>query len=359
MPNRSGHNLPDPFEEYPFGRPAAPGCRATSRLWVHVALFLATVVTTTIIGAIYAGVDPLKGPCEIWRGLPFSLALLVILLSHEMGHYLASRRHGVRATLPYFIPAPIGVGTFGAFIKIKEPIRDRRSLLDIGVAGPLAGAVLSAAAIAWGLGHSQIVFTPPKEGTLVLGEPILFKALSWLVVGRLPENADVMLHPLAFAGWIGLFVTALNLIPIGQLDGGHIVFALVGPWHLIFSRFAFMALVLLGVWGGVPYPSATLYLFGIFITAFALLLTARATHARRVMYLALVFSWFAVMAKYNYDPGTGVWLFWSVLVGFLGFDHPPVYDLHRPLDGWRKVLGLCAMLLLVLTFTPKPFRIVS
>jgi len=359
MQDHPKRGLPREFEEYPFDQPVVPRRRATSKLWVHVALFLATVVTTTVVGAFYAGVNPFEGPLEVWRGLPFSLALLVILLSHEMGHYLASRRHKVRATLPYFIPAPVGVGTFGAFIKIKEPIRDRRSLLDIGIAGPLAGAVLSIIAVAWGLGHSQVTFTSPQEGTLILGEPLLFKALSWIVVGDLPESADVMLHPLAFAGWIGLFVTALNLIPIGQLDGGHIIFALVGPWHVFLSRFAFMALVLLGVWGGVPYPSMTLYLFGALITLNALMIITRATKLRRMTFLILVFMWLSMLAKFSYDPGTGVWLFWSVLVSFLGFDHPPVYDLHKPLEGWRRVLGLCAIVLLVVTFVPRPFRIVS
>lgn len=345
------------FEEYTF-RPQAPPPKKGSNIWIHLALFLATVITTTFIGALYEGVNPLKNPSEMWKGLPFSLALLVILLSHEMGHFLASKKHHVKATLPYFIPAPVGVGTFGAFIKIKEPIKDRRSLLDIGVAGPLAGTVLSIIAVVWGLEHSQVTFKPLPQGTMILGEPLLFKLLSKIIIGNLPQNADVILHPVAFAGWIGFFVTALNLIPIGQLDGGHIVFALVGPWHLFVSRAVFLALVAIGIWGGLPYPSWMFYGFGALITLYALLNLAQSTPTRKVGFLILTVLWISSLAERNYDPGTSVWLFWGVLVNFLGFDHPPVYDLYKPLDLRRKLLGLCAIALFVLTFVPKPFRII-
>jgi len=350
--------IPAEFEEYPF-RPEVSSRKSGSSLWVHAVLFIATIITTTIAGALFEGVDFKEGVSVLWRGLPFSCTLLVILLSHEMGHYLASRGHRVKATLPYFIPAPfIGVGTFGAFIKIKEPIRDRRSLLDIGVAGPLSGAVLSIIAVVWGLGHSQVLFTPLEKETMTLGEPLLFKMLSILTIGKLPENANVILHPVAFAGWLGLFITALNLIPVGQLDGGHIVFALTGPWHLFISRFAFLALVIIGVWGGLPYPSWMFYLFGVLMTFYAILNIASSSTARKLGYLVLTILWISTLAQQHYDTGTGVWLFWSVLVNFLRFDHPPVYDLYRPLEWWRKLLGVCAILLFVLTFVPKPFKII-
>lgn len=345
------------FEEHPLRQQVSPH-RKTPNIWIHIILFLATVFTTTFIGALYENAQPLEHPSELVKGLPFSLALLVILLSHEMGHFLASKKHNVKATLPYFIPAPVGVGTFGAFIKIKEPIKDRRSLLDIGVAGPLAGAILSIIAVLWGLKHSQVTFKPLPQGTMILGEPLLFKLLSRIIIGNLPENADVILHPVAFAGWIGFFVTALNLIPIGQLDGGHIVFALIGPWHIFVSRAVFLGLVTIGIWGGLPYPSWILYGFGTLITLYALLNIGRSTPARKVGFLILTVLWISALAEQNYDPGTGIWLFWGVLTNFLGFDHPPVYDLYKPLDWRRKLLGLCAIALFVLTFVPKPFRII-
>ena len=188
---------------------------------VPAGLFAVTVLTTLVAGALQAGVNPFEDPWQIWKGIPFSFTLLLILGCHELGHWLASRRHGVDVSFPYFIPGPTLVGTFGAFIAMKSPISDRNALIDIGAAGPLAGLAVTIPVLFVGLALSQVVPAVQTEGVGIhLGECALFSAVNWIVNGTIGPDQDVILHPVAFAGWIGLLVTSLNLIPVGQLDGG-------------------------------------------------------------------------------------------------------------------------------------------
>ena len=262
------------------------------------------MVTTIIAGALQQGVNPLETPELLSKGIPFSFTLLLILGAHEMGHYLVSRRHHLDVTLPYFIPAPpipFIIGTFGAFIRIRSPIRDKRALLDVGCSGPLIGVLVSIPVILIGLKLSTVTVSGGGEETLTLGEPLLFKLLSWLALGSMTPEQNVILHPVAFAGWIGLLVTALNLLPVGQLDGGHVAYALFPEYHRYISLGVLGLLVVCGVifWQG--------------------------------------------------------WLLWAVLLVFLGWRHPPPYEFWVPLDRRRRVLGIITIVVFGLTFSPAPF----
>ena len=180
---------------------------------IHIVLFILTVASTMIVG----------GPA-------YSITIILILLGHEMGHYFMSRRYGMRATLPFFLPFPFSpFGTLGAVIRMESTTSSRKALFDTGVAGPLTSLLLSIPAIVIGLRLSEVIPTSQlKEGTIRLGDPLLFSFIQRLVMGEVPENYDILLHPIGYAGWVGLFVTALNLLPVGQLDGGHIAYALFG-----------------------------------------------------------------------------------------------------------------------------------
>lgn len=270
---------------------------------LNLALFLLTFASTLVVGAMHAGVDPINEPREILRGLPFSLALLSILLVHEFAHYITSRRHGIEASLPYFIPAPTLFGTLGAFIKMRSGITTKNALMDIGSSGPVTGFLVSIVAVVVGLNYSEIRALPPQTGDMiVLGDSLLFIALTKIVIGSIPETYDVYLHPVAFAGWIGFFVTSLNLIPAGQLDGGHIAYAILGEKHKWLSKVMIGLLVLLG------------YFF----------------------------------------QG---WLVWAVLLVFLGSKHPPILYPEVPLDPKRRMIGLVALVIFILTFIPVPISI--
>lgn len=269
--------------------------------WVQASLFVATVVTTTCAGALQNGVNPLEDPWGVLSGVPFAATLLTILLVHEMGHYLTARYHGVRATLPYFVPAPSIIGTFGAFIKMESSPWNRRVLFDVGAAGPAAGLVLAIIAIVLGLHLSTVSFVH-ESGGLALGSPLLFTFLSRWTLGVLPDHAQILLHPIAFAGWIGLLVTALNLLPVGQLDGGHVVYALFGTRQIWVSRLAVLVILGLGVFG--------------------------------------------------FWEG---WIVWAVLLGVMGLRHPPPIDDYTPLDFKRRLAAWGMLVVLGLTFTPAPF----
>ena len=267
-------------------------------------LFAATFVTTTVAGAMQQGINPLADPLAILRGLPFSITLMVILIVHEMSHYMAARFHGVRATLPFFIPAPSIIGTFGAVIQMKGAIWDRRTLLDIGASGPIGGFVLALPALVAGFAMSQVVPAGGGEGGLILGDSLLVNFVGNLTLGKLPPGAGVNLHPVAFAGWIGMFVTSLNLLPVGQLDGGHISKALFPSRSDIIARVTHMGLVVLGI-----------------------------------------FYWEG-------------WLFWGLVLVFLGVRHPPVLLPHIALDERRRKVGFLAVAIFFLTFVPVPFRVI-
>ncbi len=279
--------------------------RRPQRLWIHGLLFLLTVLTTLFAGAFHAGQNPFAHPLALLAGAPFAFSLLAILGSHEMGHYLLARYHGVRATLPYFIPFPHPlIGTLGAVIRIRSPIPSRNALLDIGAAGPFAGILVALPLTMLGIHWSQVVpLYEVSEAALHLGEPLLFRILVWLVKGPLPPDTTLFLHPVAFAGWLGFFVTALNLLPSGQLDGGHIAYALFGPLHRIISRVTFVVLLLLG------------------------------------------FLWLG-------------WWTWALLIlFFIRFDHPAPLNQVSELDRRRRWLGYLAILLFVLTFVPVPLSV--
>lgn len=268
----------------------------------HILLFVLTFITTLTAGAMLNGVIPWEQPEKIYLGLPFSLTLLFILLTHEMSHYIASRRHNVSATLPYFIPAPSIIGTFGAVIKMKPPIPDRRSLIDIGASGPIGGFIIAIIACVVGLQLSEVRPSGELQEGISFGSSILFAFLSKVILNADPEKYDILLHPVAFAGWIGLLVTSLNLLPIGQLDGGHIIYALFGEKHALISRLTIPVLLILGI-----------------------------------------FFW----------PG---WIVWAILMIVLGYRHPPVVFPHIMLDRKRKLVGWLSFMIFVLTFTPTPVK---
>ncbi len=274
------------------------------RRWLPGFLFAATFLTTTFAGAIQQDVNPLKQPLGMIQGLPFSITLMGILIVHEMSHYLASRVHKVPSTLPFFIPAPSIIGTFGAVIRMKGAIWDRRALLDIGASGPIGGFLIALPALTFGLTLSKIVPGGGGEAGLILGDSLLMVILERLVLSDLPMDADIILHPIAFAGWIGMFVTSLNLLPVGQLDGGHIAKALYPDHFDVIARIVHFWLIIMGI-----------------------------------------FFWEG-------------WLIWALLLFFIGVRHPPVLLPHISLDNRRRKIGYYALAIFILTFVPAPFKII-
>ncbi|MEW6368128.1 MAG: site-2 protease family protein [Acidobacteriota bacterium] len=243
-------------------------------------------------------------PRYLLYGLPFSFTLLGILFSHEMGHYMACRYYGIRATLPYFIPVPFGpIGTFGAFIKIKSPIMSKKALFDVGIAGPIAGFVMAVPAMVVGIWASRVVDLSAMVGGYaeVYGEPLLYQMLARLILGDV--KGDVFLHPIAFAAWFGCLATAFNLFPIGQLDGGHILYSVIGRRFRYLSRFFWWCTIAIGAW-----------------------------------------LW----------PG---WLFWAFLTLMLGLDHPRTWFENDSLGTGRMILFLLAVLMFILCFIPVPISI--
>jgi membrane-associated protease RseP (regulator of RpoE activity) len=287
--------------------------------WLNLLLFFLTVFSTFFVGLTwslsykYADVPsrnsaPAFSPATFRDAEIISLSalyagvLIVILLGHEFGHYLACRHYGVEATLPYFIPAPTLIGTLGAFIKIKSPITRKKHLFDIGVAGPLTGFALSLPALFYGLALSKIVPALPREDSLVFGEPLLLKLAGGLIFKDIGPGHDLVLHPVAFAGWVGILVTSYNLFPLGQLDGGHVSYALVGSRSKALARFLLGCFVLMGI-----------------------------------------FFWVG-------------WFVWALLVVLLGLKHPRVIDEEVPLPFSRKALSFLIIVIFVLSFIPDPIR---
>jgi membrane-associated protease RseP (regulator of RpoE activity) len=269
---------------------------------LNILLFVLTCAST-----FYHGYS--TSPTQsIADGLWYSSGIILILLCHEMGHYLMCLRHGVRATLPFFIPFPFlsPFGTLGAVIRMDSRMPDRRALFDIGVAGPLAGLAVTIPAIYFGLQMSEVRVLAGGDGAMSLGESILFKMLSFLAKGPVPKGQDIFLHPLAYAGWAGLFVTALNLLPVGQLDGGHILYALLGERSETVCRITLALFALMGI---VLFPSF---------------------------------------------PG---WFPFILLLLWFGYRHPPTMDHFTPLDSKRRMIAYLAFVIFILSFTPIPFYI--
>ncbi len=259
------------------------------RSWpLNLLLFLLTCVSTVLVG-----------------GAAYGAVLMATLVFHEMGHYLQARRYRVPATLPYFIPLPFSIfGTLGAVIRMNNVGADRKTLFDIGVTGPLAGLVIAIPATWWGLAHSRVVpVAGMGRGVLQLGDSLFFKGISRLAVGPLPAGSDIVLHPVAFAGWAGLFVTALNLLPVGQLDGGHVIYALLGK---------------------KSYPVAL-------------------AAAAAFVLIAIFVNW--------------AWTLMVLIVFLIGLRHPPTADDHVPLGRARRWLGVASLIFFVLSFTPDPLKI--
>jgi len=296
-----------------------PASRAKppERLWRYLALFALTLVTTTLAGAdhyasFFAGFRAIALPFSTWdllvRGLWYSVSILAILGAHEFGHFYACRYYDVDASPPYFLPMPfVLTGTFGAFIRIRQPVPGKRELFDIGIAGPIAGFVVAVPVLMVGMYLSRVVQVPQDFSGPVfeLGEPLLFKAAAWLTFGPVADGYTVNMHPMAFAAWFGLLATALNLFPMGQLDGGHIAYAVLGRGSTALTVGTVVCLV------GLSFVSSS-------------------------------------------------WIVWTVLtvsmlVAF-GPRHPRTVDEHVPLDAPRMWLALFALAMFVVCFSPAPIE---
>jgi membrane-associated protease RseP (regulator of RpoE activity) len=378
---------------------AAPG---PARVWaLHLGLLLVTVCTTTLAGVrlTSAQMEPLWWlPVEIFqwapallraelaRGLWFALPFLGVLTVHEFGHYFVARYHRVRTTLPYYIPFPLGLGTFGAVIRIKVKLFSRKEFFDIGIAGPLAGLLLAVPLLIYGFTHlppldylfslhpeyarygadyTRYVYSPAAQGGYVLSQPLLYQWLEHAFAdpARLPHPNELLHYPVLVAGLMALFFTTLNLLPLGQLDGGHILYGLLGFRHynrlvpVLFTGFIFYAGLGLfslrsdwQVWlyGGPPYALALVAVFWRMLPRGrqAVLLGVGVWAAQ----LACATAWPTLMG----NPG---WLVMGLMLGqFIGVYHPEAPD-ERPLSVGRQVLGWLMVVIFVVCFTPSPFRL--
>ncbi len=305
----------------------APSLIERPRYGLALLLFGLTFFCTTTLGPVMVQISrtdmqTLLGPfltpqvvAEVWLdpallriGLAFSIPALIILLAHELGHYIACRRYRLPCTLPYFLPVPINFGTFGAFIKIKAPISSKRQLFDVGVAGPIAGFITLVPFLLYGISQSHpaalTVARNPEDATAIIllpGRCLAVDLATWMFHGRLGPGMVLDLHPMALAAWLGLLATAINLLPLGQLDGGHILYAATGRLQ---RRLAFPLWLVLGLMG--------LFWVG--------------------------------------------WLLWCLIVMLIGLYHPPVYDESEPLDGRRRVLAWLALAMFLLCFMPVPLQ---
>ncbi|MBU4492089.1 MAG: site-2 protease family protein [Euryarchaeota archaeon] len=279
---------------------ASPFTPARERRWINVVLAIATFITTMVMGSILFGADPISNPSEALKGIPFTIAIMTVLGAHEAGHYLVAKKHGMHTSLPYFIPFPLGIGTMGAVIKHKGPIPNRKALFDVGVSGPLIGLFVSIVVTIIGL------LQPPVQIPVQLGIPPLFE-----FIARIIPTAEVStMNPIAFAGWVGMLVTALNLIPAGQLDGGHILRAMLGE---------------------------------------------KAQHVSTAMPFLLISLGFYVTYFQNRDGF--LWIFWGLFLSFFAAaGHPKPLNDEVPLGKGRMVLGVVAFILGLLSLTLAPFQ---
>ena len=376
-----------------FERPA-PSAGRTAAL--HIGLFLITLVTTTLAGIeltrgsidlLPLDVLGLRGPAlwtELARGLWFALPFLGVLSVHEFGHYFTARYNRVRASLPYYIPFPMGLGTFGAIIRIKDRIYSRREFFDIGLAGPLAGFVASVPLLIYGFTHlppltylfsihpeyarfgadyAQHVYPPGTQG-LTLAKPLLYQFLETTFADptRLPHPNELMHYPVLLAGALSLFFTALNLLPMGQLDGGHILYGLMGRRRFnqlvpgLFVGFIFYA----GLGLFTPHSGWEVWLYGgpVYAGYLALIFWRVLPRPRQGLLLAagIWAAQVACTAAWPAATGNPGWLIFGLLLGRLtGIYHPPAPN-ERPLDRGRQVLGWVMVAIFVLCFTPSPFK---
>jgi hypothetical protein len=311
----------DSFQE-PFPPPAMlwqPRPKFQDRVWRHVALFVLTVASTTLIGVNhYLGYQsdylPLRTPDFslglLATGLWYSVPILTILGCHELGHYFACRYYDVDASLPFFIPFPFLsiTGTLGAVIRIREPIPKKHMLFDIGIAGPIAGFVVAVPALFIGIAMSHVARVPPNFAGEDLGEPLLFKLAAKILWGTIPQGYSINMHPMAFAAWFGLLATVWNLFPAGQLDGGHISYSLLG------RKSSAVTLATLGV--------------------------------------VVVLTYFSIV-------WVGLALMMTIMLLAVGRHHPPVIDEDAPLDRFRIMLAVFALVIFIVSFTPAPFTVIG
>lgn len=293
-----------PSAQLPRMRTARP-----ARMSLHVLLFALTAVSALIAGAIFHSreefwKDPLLAtilnPARWSVGAPYAASMLLILLAHELGHYFACRYYGIPASLPYFLPGPNLLGTFGAFIRIRAVIPSRKALFDVGIAGPIAGFVVALPFFIVGMAQSEIVSaSKAEEAPFLVGSPLLFQAALPFFFPGAPSGMALNLSPLLSAAWVGMLATSLNLLPVGQLDGGHICYAVSRRLHAAMSRMALIGVILLGaVYKG--------------------------------------------------------WLLWAVALLMIGERHPPLLDEGEPLSRGRKILALVALAIFLLSFMPIP-----
>ena len=296
----------EPFQVPSFRR------KFQNRWWLHILLFLATLLVTTTVGAAhyhsFASEFDRREVLWEWgllaKGLWYSLTMLGILGAHEFGHYYFCRRYNIDASLPYFIPAPIPLtGTLGAVIKIREAFPTRTVLFDIGVGGPLAGFIVLVPALFFGMMLSEVVPVPTGDSVFYLGEPLLFRLAAWMIFGSIGEDVTINMHPMVFAAWFGMLATALNLLPFGQLDGGHITYATLRRW-------------------ATPISLATVGA--------------------------------AIAMTYNSTSWLFMTLMMVVMLVLLGPRHPRVIWEEEPLPRSRYVVALLALIVFIICFTPVP-----
>lgn len=285
---------------------ASPFSPVKERRWINVVLAIATIFTTMIWGSLLFGANPVTSPVEVLKGLTFTIAIMTVLGAHEAGHYLVAKKHGMHTSLPYFIPFPNMIGTMGAVIKHRGPIPDRKALFDVGISGPLIGLIVSVIVTIIGLLQPPITHTQ-QVLQIELGTPLLFE----LIKSVIPGSEGMIMHPIAFAGWVGMFVTALNLIPAGQLDGGHVLRAMLGE---------------------------------------------KAKEVSRVMPFILISLGFYVTYILNRDGF--IWVLWGIFLSFFAASgHPKPLEDDVPIGKGRMALGIITFILGLLCFSLVPFQL--
>ncbi|WPP51275.1 site-2 protease family protein [Catalinimonas niigatensis] len=369
----------------------------TKRISIQIGLFVITVITTTLAGVewqfgrfLFYDENPLTWEYFL-KGFAFSVPFLGVLTVHEFGHYFTAKKHKVDATLPYYIPMWLGflfapsIGTFGAVIRIKDFVNSRKKYFDIGISGPLAGFVVALGVLFYGFTH-----LPPPEyiyeihpeyqeygldyadhvyqdepGSFKLGTTLLFEFFKTYVADpeRVPNDHEMIHYPWLFAGFLSLFFTALNLIPIGQLDGGHVLYGLIGSrLHQKVSAILFIIYIFYAGLGTVnPYEPTDDLMFGIpLYLGFLYIVFSRLTPSAQTNFLIALAVFSAQFLLASYNPllrGYQGWLLFGLLIGrFLGIYHPPVH-INHPLSTGRKILGWLALLIFILCFSPEPFII--
>lgn len=285
---------------------ASPFAPAHERRWINVVLAIATFITTMVVYSFFFGANPINNLSDVLQGIPFAIAIMTVLGAHEAGHYLVAKKHGMHTSLPYFIPFPSIIGTMGAIIKHRGPIPSRKALFDVGVSGPLIGLFVSIIVTVIGLLLPPIQRIPDSDHQALLGIPLLFEFIASIV----PTSESSVMHPVAFAGWVGMLVTALNLIPAGQLDGGHVLRAMLGE---------------------------------------------KASHVSTIMPFLLISLGFYVTYFQNRDGF--LWVLWGLFLSFFAAaGHPKPLNDEVPLGKGRMALGILAFILGLLSLTLVPFQ---